>query len=120
MTEIIESSTILIYIRILMDKFRCCAKNSKEIESIDEIYLFLRAISDPNRLKIICILRDGSKCVCEIVSAIGISDKLASHHLKQLKGIGLLTEKRIANFIYYGLNKKAIKNYKSLFNKIIK
>lgn len=101
-------------------EFRCCAKRSGEAENIGKTYEFLRAIADPNRLKILCVLKAGSKCVCEIVPAVGISDKLASHHLKQLKKIGLLDEKREGNFIYYSLNHKEIKSYKSLFNKIIK
>ena len=101
-------------------EFKCCAKNSTEARDVEKIYAFLRAIADPNRLKILCLLRDGSRCVCKIVPAIGISDKLASHHLKQLKKIGLLNEERKGNFIHYSLNKEAIKNYKQIFNQIIK
>ena len=101
-------------------EFKCCAENSAEIKDVSKIYTFLRAIADPNRLKILCILQGGSKCVCEIVPAVGISDKLASHHLKQLKKIGLLTEKREGKFIRYSLDRKNIKNYKTLFNQIIR
>lgn len=101
-------------------EFKCCAKNLTEAEDVGKTYAFLRAIADPNRLKILCLLKSGSKCVCEIVPAVGISDKLASHHLKQLKKIGLLTEKREGNFIRYALDRKTIKNYKTLFNQIIK
>ena len=101
-------------------EFRCCVKNSKEQKDVSQTYAFLRAIADPNRLKILCFLQKGSKCVCEIVPAIGISDKLASHHLKQLKKAELIKDQRQGNFIYYSLNRKAIKNYKSLFNQIIK
>lgn len=101
-------------------EFRCCTKNSGEAENVGKTYSFLRAIANPNRLRILCLLRSGSKCVCKIVPAIGISDKLASHHLKQLKKIGLLNEKRDGNFIYYSLNKEAIKKYKVIFNQIIK
>lgn len=101
-------------------EFKCCAKKSSEAKDVSKTYAFLRAVADPNRLKILCILQGGSKCVCEIVPAVGISDKLASHHLKQLKNIGLLTEQREGNFIRYSLDRKIIKNYKSLLNKIIK
>jgi ArsR family transcriptional regulator len=100
--------------------FKCCAKNSTEAENVKKTYDFLRAIADPNRLKILCVLQGGSKCVCELIPAVGISDKLASHHLKQLKNVGLLIEKREGNFIRYEIDRKATKNYKSLFNKIIK
>jgi len=101
-------------------KFTCCVKNSVDEKNVSQTYAFLRTISDPNRLKIICVLRDGSKCVCEIVQIVGISNKLASHHLKQLKKIGLLVKKRKGNFIYYSLDRKNLKLYKSFFNKIIK
>jgi len=101
-------------------EFKCCVKNSGEAESIGRTYTFLRTIADPNRLKILCVLREGSKCVCEIVPLVGISDKLASHHLKQLKKVGLLTEKREGNFIRYSLDKKVIREYKKIFNQVIK
>ena len=101
-------------------EFKCCAKNSKETDEVSKTYAFLRAIADPNRLKILCVLQSGSKCVCEIVPAVGITDKLASHHLKQLKSVGLVTEKREGKFIYYSLDRKVIKDYKVIFNKIIK
>jgi len=101
-------------------EFKCCGNSSKEASSVAKTYAFLRAISDPNRLKILCVLQGGSKCVCEIVPAVGISDKLVSHHLKQLKEAGLLVEKREGKFIRYSLDKKAIKEYKKIFNQVIK
>ena len=101
-------------------KFQCCAKNSSEQKNIRETYLFLKAIADKNRLKILCVLKEGSKSVCEIFPAVGISQKLASHHLGQLKKIGLLSDERKGNFIYYSLNKKVIREYKKIFNQIIK
>jgi ArsR family transcriptional regulator, arsenate/arsenite/antimonite-responsive transcriptional repressor len=101
-------------------KLRCHSKNSKKGKDIKKTYAFLRAVADANRLKIICLLQKDSKCVCEIVPVIGISEKLASHHLKQLKNIELLNEKREGNFIRYSLNKKVIREYKKIFNQLIK
>jgi DNA-binding transcriptional ArsR family regulator len=101
-------------------EFKCCAKNSKKEQGVKKTYEFLRAISDANRLKIICVLQEGAKYVCEIVPVVGISDKLVSHHLKQLKNIGLLTEEREGNFIRHSLDRKMIKKYKAIFNQIIK
>jgi ArsR family transcriptional regulator, arsenate/arsenite/antimonite-responsive transcriptional repressor len=101
-------------------EFKCCAKNSQEDKGIKETYSFLGAISDANRLKIICILKAGPKCECEIFPAVGISQKLASHHLLRLTKVGILKRERDGNFIRYELDKKAIKKYKELFNKIIR
>lgn len=101
-------------------EFSCCAKNSLEADNVQKTYAFLRTIADPNRLKILCLLRGGSRCVCEIFPATGISNKLASHHLKQLKNAGLIIEKREGKFVRYNLNKKSIKEQKKIFNQIIK
>ncbi|EKD58834.1 MAG: transcriptional regulator, ArsR family [uncultured bacterium] len=101
-------------------EFECCAKNALQADNVSRTYSFLRAIADPNRLKILCILQEESMCVCEIVPVIGISDKLASHHLKQLKEVGLLIEKREGKFIRYSLDTKVIREYKKIFNQIIK
>ena len=100
--------------------FKCCTKNSAEQKNLGRVYYFLKAIADKNRLKILCLLREETKCVCQIFPALGISQKLASHHLGQLKKIGLLNEKREGNFIYYSLNKDEINKYKQIFNQIIK
>jgi ArsR family transcriptional regulator len=101
-------------------EFKCCTKNSQEDKEVKEIYAFLKAISDANRLKIICILKTGSKCECEIFPAVGISQKLASHHLLQLTKVGILEREREGNFMRYALNQKALVRYKKMFNRIIK
>jgi ArsR family transcriptional regulator len=101
-------------------EFKCCAKNTLEQKDVGRTYNFLRVIADKNRLKILCLLKKKSKCVCEIFPAIGTSQKLASHHLKQLKKVGLLSKKREGNFIRYSLDRKVVKRYKALFNQIIR
>ena len=101
-------------------EFKCCEEKFAKTECITKTYSFLRAIADQNRLQIICILQKGKKCGSEIVPILGISEKLTSHHLKQLKGIGLLDEKREGNFIYYSLNKKMLREYKKILNQLIK
>jgi ArsR family transcriptional regulator len=101
-------------------EFKCCEDNFAKPVCITKTYSFLRSIADQNRLQIICILQKGPKCGCELVPILGISEKLTSHHLKQLKSVGLLDERRDGNFIYYSLNKKKIREYKKMFNQLIK
>jgi ArsR family transcriptional regulator len=48
------------------------------------------ALSDPIRLEIIDYLRDGEKCVCEIVPHLNLIQPLVSRHLKILKDAGLV------------------------------
>jgi ArsR family transcriptional regulator len=48
------------------------------------------ALSDPIRLEIINYLRDGEKCVCEIVPHLNLIQPLVSRHLKILKDVGIV------------------------------
>ncbi|MCD6241585.1 winged helix-turn-helix transcriptional regulator, partial [Candidatus Bathyarchaeota archaeon] len=49
-----------------------------------------KALADPVRLKIIEFLRDGEKCVCEIIPHVDIAQPLVSRHLKILRDSGLV------------------------------
>jgi len=48
------------------------------------------ALSDPIRLEIVSYLRDGEKCVCEIVPHLTLVQPLVSRHLKILKEAGMV------------------------------
>jgi DNA-binding transcriptional ArsR family regulator len=48
------------------------------------------ALSDPIRLEIIDYLRDGEKCVCEIVPHLNLIQPLVSRHLKILRDAGII------------------------------
>lgn len=48
------------------------------------------ALADPIRMEIIIFLRQGEKCVCEIVLHLNLIQPLISRHLKILKGAGLV------------------------------
>jgi len=48
------------------------------------------ALADPIRLEILSFLRDGEKCVCEIVPQLNLIQPLVSRHLKILKDAGLV------------------------------
>lgn len=49
------------------------------------------ALSDPVRLEILEFLRNGEKCVCEIIPHVRLIQPVVSRHLKILKDSGLIT-----------------------------
>lgn len=54
----------------------------------------LRALADGNRRAILDVVRDSPHAVGEIAAEVEMSQQAVSHHLKVLRGAGLVTETR--------------------------
>lgn len=63
-----------------------------------------KALSDPNRVKIIKMLQHGELCVCEIQESLGTAQSTASKHLKILEEAGLLNSRKEGLWVHYRLD----------------
>ena len=63
----------------------------------------MRALSDPNRVKIIKMLQHKVMCVCEIQAALQIAQPSVSKHLKILEEAGLVTFHKDGMWVNYQL-----------------
>jgi ArsR family transcriptional regulator len=63
----------------------------------------MKALSDPNRVKIVKMLQLRALCVCEIQSALGISQPNVSSHLRILENAGLVEFHKDGLWVNYGL-----------------
>ncbi len=68
-----------------------------------EFIKVMRALSDPNRVKLIKMLQRKSMCVCEIQAALGIAQPTVSKHLKILVDAGLVDYKKDGLWVNYFL-----------------
>lgn len=65
----------------------------------------LSALADPTRLGAMQILWDGREhCVCELMDLLGASQSRMSRHLAQLKAVGLVVDRRDAQWVRYRRN----------------
>ncbi|UCH24152.1 MAG: winged helix-turn-helix transcriptional regulator [Deltaproteobacteria bacterium] len=64
----------------------------------------MKALSDPNRVKIIKILQQKSMCVCEIQGALGLAQPTVSKHLKILEEAGLVDYRKDGLWVNYYLS----------------
>jgi len=78
------------------------------------------ALSDPNRQKILEILRTGEKPVSEIAEQLSISLATLSHHLDILKRADLLSSRRAGRQIFYNLNISVLEEISEALIKFIK
>lgn len=63
-----------------------------------------KALSDPVRLEILTMLKNGRMSAGDIASKFDITNATVSYHLSLLKHADLIYETKIKNFIYYELN----------------
>ncbi len=82
---------------------------------IVELAEALKTLSDPNRLRIMCLLLKGERCVCEVDGELGISQQLASHHLNVLKESGLLSLRKEGTSSYYSVERGKLATITSVF-----
>nr|WP_243881359.1 metalloregulator ArsR/SmtB family transcription factor [Rummeliibacillus suwonensis] len=64
----------------------------------------LKAVSDPNRLKLLACLKKGEVCACDFVNVLHISQPAVSQHLKKLKEVGIIVERSAGTWKHYRLN----------------
>jgi DNA-binding transcriptional ArsR family regulator len=72
-------------------------------EHFQTVAFLAKSLSDENRLRILVCVSNGKKSVTSIVEALGLSQPLVSHHLKELKRSLLVKIERSGPFIYYEL-----------------
>ena len=79
--------------------------NPKSIEIQAKLF---RGFSDPSRLSILDVLRDGALTVTQIVEATGLTQSNVSNHLSCLRDCGLVTTEQEGRFVYYQLSDKRV------------
>ena len=67
------------------------------------------ALADFNRTKIIYTLVDAELCVCDIAAVVGISESAVSQHLRILRNLNLVKQRKSGRMMYYSLNDNHIK-----------
>ena len=64
----------------------------------------LRALGDPNRLRLFVALRDKERCVRDLVESEEMPQPLVSHHLRVLAEAGLVQVRRSDGFSLYAVS----------------
>lgn len=80
----------------------------------------IAVLMEPQRLKILQLLRDGDICVCEIIKFLNLPQNLLSHHLKVLKEAGLLVSTKEGKFVRYARKEAKINELIGYLEELIK
>ena len=63
-----------------------------------------KALSDPNRLRILKALQIRTLCVCEIRELLQLANSTVSQHLRILKEAGFILEEKDGKWVNYSIN----------------
>lgn len=72
-------------------------------ERANEAAELLKAMANPQRLRVLCLLIEREMSVGEINGLIGLSQSALSQHLAVLRDKGLVSTRREAQTVYYSV-----------------
>jgi len=75
--------------------------------------VLLKALSDPNRLMIVDMLSCGELCACKILERLKILQPTLSHHMRVLRGCGLVNGRKEGKWMHYSLDGKKTQDIKN-------
>ena len=84
--------------------------------TMDEVALVMKALADPNRLRILARLMQGDSCNCELAEQLDIPSSLLSHHMRILRQAGLVRSRRDtvdARWIYCAVDRSAVARWRA-------
>ena len=78
--------------------------SSSQADTFPEVVEFFKALADPARLRIVGLLADRSLCGQELAASLHLSPATVTHHLRSLKKVGLVRERREPPYTYFDLD----------------
>ncbi|MEO0456379.1 MAG: metalloregulator ArsR/SmtB family transcription factor [Cyanobacteria bacterium P01_A01_bin.114] len=72
--------------------------------SQDHVFSGFHALSEPIRIQVLELLREGEFCVGDMCERLSIAQSKLSFHLKTLKEAGLVKARQQGRWMYYSLN----------------
>ncbi len=84
---------------------------------MDHLAELFWVLGEKGRLRILQLLAEGEKCVCELIEELELSQAAISHHLRILRKIGLIRVRREGRWGFYSLDKDAFASLKLLLDK---
>jgi len=79
----------------------------------------LKAIAQPVRMRILEFLREGERCVCEIIAALNEEQTNLSKHLAALRNAGIVALRKEGTYNYYSVRHPEVFKILDLARKIV-
>jgi ArsR family transcriptional regulator, arsenate/arsenite/antimonite-responsive transcriptional repressor len=77
-----------------------------------------QAVAEETRFRIVQLLADGERCVCELQTELEAAQSRLSFHLKKLKDAGVVTDRRDGRWVHYSLVPEALEEMRSFLGEV--
>ena len=88
------------------DQLRQSAKINADREGAKKRGRFFKALGDETRQRMLNLLSIKELCVCEIMTALTMTQPTTSHHLKILEDANLIQSRKEGKWVFYGIKDK--------------
>jgi ArsR family transcriptional regulator len=85
------------------DKLEELARDAIDETLVDHQSRVFKALGDRTRLRMIYLLKARELCVCEIMTALDLTQPTASHHLNILENARVIKERKDGRWVFYSL-----------------
>lgn len=76
----------------------------------------MKALSDPNRVKILKMLQANEQCVCKLWVPLNLAQPTVSKHLKILEEAGLVQSRKVGPWVHYSLSADGSEYARTMLN----
>jgi ArsR family transcriptional regulator len=87
-----------------MDYLLYLNKNIYGRDAVKTFIKVMKALSDPNRVRLLKMLQHRTMCVCEMQAALNVAQPTVSKHLRLLEDAGLVNFKKEGIWVNYSLS----------------
>lgn len=84
----------------LVASIKLLLPDSEEVRNTAALY---SALADPTRLRVLLALTFGELCVCDVAHVLGLSVAAASHQLRFLRNLGVVSHRSDGKMAYYSI-----------------
>jgi ArsR family transcriptional regulator len=104
---------------VIEDALACCTPlgaQAMSVEQAETVANLLKALSDPVRVRLMSMIAAVDEaCVCDLNAPFDVSQPTISHHLKVLRGAGLVDSERRGTWVWYRARREALDAVGELF-----
>jgi len=99
-----EEDDLCLVRHIHLNRVREARRAKLADKEIGRLAAIFKVLGDPTRLGIVTALGDGEMCVCDLAASLRMTESAISHHLRRLRDLALVKNRREGQVLYYSLD----------------